>query len=59
MIDTMMTTKEVARRLNANVAFVLNAIHSGKLEAHQLGKGYRISEQALREFLERTKVGVK
>lgn len=57
--NELMTTQDVARRLKVHVNFVLDLIRDGKLEAHLLGKGYRISEEALQRYLESTKVEVK
>lgn len=57
MIDpTLMTTKEIADRLRVDTTYVLSLIKSGQLEAHQIGKGYRISEEAFQRYLESTKV---
>lgn len=45
------TVQEVADTLQVHWQSVLNYIKSGKLEAVKLGKGYRISEQALQKFI--------
>jgi excisionase family DNA binding protein len=61
MIDptAFLTTKEVADKLKVDTTFVLSEIRARRLEAHQIGKGYRISEEALKRYLEITKVRVK
>lgn len=50
----MMTVEDVARRLKASDSFVYEAIASGRLTHHRLGKGQggiRVSEQQLSAFL--------
>jgi excisionase family DNA binding protein len=63
MIDqnaaTLMTAQEVAKRLNVHVNFVYSLIHDKELEAHYIGKSYRISEDALQNYLDRTRGKVK
>ncbi len=48
---TYYTVQEVADLLKLHWQSVLTYIKSGKLEAVKLGKGYRISETALQEFI--------
>lgn len=45
------TVQEVADLLQIHWQSVLTYIKSGKLEAVKLGKGYRISEAALQQFI--------
>lgn len=45
------TVQEVAEMLQIHWQSVLNYIKNGKLEAIKLGKGYRISDSALQEFI--------
>lgn len=45
------TVQEVADLLQIHWQSVLNYIKSGKLKALKLGKGYRISQEALDEFI--------
>lgn len=45
------TVQEVADILQVHWQSVLNYIKSGKLDAVKLGKGYRISETALKKFI--------
>jgi excisionase family DNA binding protein len=61
MIDptTFMSAQEVANRLGAGINFVYALIRDGKLEAFQIGKGYKVSEEAFQRYLESTRVEVK
>ena len=45
------TVQEVADLLQVHWQSVLNYIKNGKLKALRLGKGYRISQEALDEFI--------
>lgn len=45
------TVQEVADILQVHWQSILTYIKSGKLEAVKLGKGYRISELALKKFV--------
>jgi excisionase family DNA binding protein len=45
------TVQEVADMLQVHWQSVLTYIKSGKIEAVKLGKGYRISELALKRFV--------
>jgi excisionase family DNA binding protein len=54
-----MTTQDVAKRLNVHVNFVYGLIRDRELEAHYIGKGYRISEEAFQSYLDRTRGKVK
>ena len=45
------TVQEVADLLQIHWQSVLNYIKNGKLKALKLGKGYRISQEALDEFI--------
>lgn len=45
------TVEQVAELLQVHWQTVLNYIKSGRLEALQLGKGYRISQDALNKFI--------
>ena len=47
------TVQEVADLLHVNWQTVLNYIKAGKLKALRLGKGYRISQTALNQFLKK------
>lgn len=45
------TVQEVANLLQVHWQSILTYIKSGKLEAVKLGRGYRISELALKKFI--------
>ena len=45
------TVNQVAAILKVHWQTVLNYIKSGKLKAVRLGKGYRISNESLQEFI--------
>ena len=51
------TVAEVSERLQVHWQSVLNFIKRGELEALKLGRGYRISEQAIQDFLARRTKG--
>lgn len=48
--NTFFTVSQVAELLQVHWQTVLNYIKSGRLEAVRLGKGYRISQDALDKF---------
>jgi len=50
--DTYYTVQEVANLLKLHWQSVLNYIKKGNLKALKLGKGYRISQQALDNFID-------
>lgn len=45
------TVQEVADMLQVHWQSILNYIKNGKLKALKLGKGYRISQSSLDEFI--------
>jgi len=47
----LLTIKEVQDRLNVSDESVYRLIRSGKLEAIRVGNLWRVSEEALQEFL--------
>ncbi len=49
--NTFYTVEQVADFLQVHWQTVLNYIKGGKLEAVRLGKGYRISKEALDKFI--------
>lgn len=49
------TVEQVAELLQIHWQTVLNYIKSGKLCAVKLGKGYRIDQQSLDEFIKKNK----
>lgn len=50
-----LTTKDVAKRLNLALSTVTYYIRQGELRATKLGRGYRIEEKDLMEFIESRK----
>lgn len=51
--NDFLTVEQVADKLQVHWQTVLNYIKSGRLEALQLGKGYRISQKSLDEFIQK------
>ena len=45
------TVKQVSELLKVHWQTILNYIKNGKLKAVKLGKGYRISKEAINEFI--------
>jgi len=45
------TSQEVAEKLKLNVETVYDLINAGKLRAFKIGKRYRITEEALQDFI--------
>jgi excisionase family DNA binding protein len=54
-MDKFLTVEEVTQILQVHWQTVLSYIKSGKLRAVQLGRGYRIDPQDLKEFIEKMK----
>jgi excisionase family DNA binding protein len=52
-MEKYLTVTEVAERLQVHWQSVLTYIKNGELEAVKLGRGYRISEQAIEEFVKK------
>ena len=46
------TTKELAEKLKINIVTARKLIRNGEIEAKKVGKGYRITENQLRQYLE-------
>lgn len=46
-----LTTKEVAEKLNLALSTVTYYIRQGELKATKLGRGYRITEDDIKEFV--------
>lgn len=53
----MLTTSEVAEKLNLSEKTIRNLIDSGELKAFKFGRVYRISEEELNNFIERSRTG--
>jgi excisionase family DNA binding protein len=49
--NDFLTVEQVAKTLQVHWQTVLNYIKNGRLEALQLGRGYRISQNALDKFI--------
>jgi excisionase family DNA binding protein len=47
--------KEVSERLNVSVDVLYDEIRSGRLEAERIGEQYRVSEEALLDYLAKQK----
>jgi len=45
-------TKDIAEKLDIHITTVRNLIKTGQLKAKKVGKGYRITENQLRRYLE-------
>lgn len=54
----MFTTSEVAEKLNLSEKTIRNLIESGELEAHKFGRVFRISEEQLDNFIEKSKTNI-
>lgn len=50
-MEKYLTVTEVAERLQVHWQSVLTYIKNGELEAVKLGRGYRISEEAIEAFI--------
>lgn len=51
--NSFYTVIQVAELLQVHWQTVLNYIKGGKLEAVKLGKGYRVSQEAIDEFIKK------
>lgn len=51
--NSFYTVEQVAELLQVHWQTVLNYIKGGKLEAMKLGRGYRISQDALNLFIQK------
>lgn len=49
--DTYYSVKEVAARFRVSIDRIYDCINSGSLQAIPLGRSYRISHEAIEEFL--------
>ena len=55
-MENILTVQQVADKLHVSVLTVRRYIKSKKLSASKIGKGYRILESDLLNFLKKTKV---
>ena len=51
----MYTTADIAEKLNLSEKTIRNLIESGELEAHKFGRVYRISDEQLNNFINKSK----
>ncbi len=51
--NNFLTVEQVAKALQVHWQTVLNYIKGGKLKAVRLGKGYRIPQEFLNQFIEK------
>lgn len=49
------TAKELAEKLRVNIMTIYRYIKSGRLDAHKIGKEFRINKNEFSHFLNRTK----
>ena len=54
-MERLLTLKEVCQRLQISMSTVRRLIRKGELSVVQVGKQHRIEEQALQDFIERSK----
>lgn len=55
----LLSVDDVAKRLGVHRKTVLNWIHAGELAAFDLGKGYKMTESDLRDFMSRRRISPK
>ncbi len=48
------TAKEVAEILKVNIMTIYRYIKAGRLQAHKIGKDFRIEKSELEQFLKKT-----
>jgi chromosome partitioning protein len=54
MVETLLSTQQVADRLGVDKKTILRYLHQGKLKGAKIGRDYRISESALNVLLLKT-----
>ncbi len=57
--NRLLSVDDVAKRLGVHRKTVLNWIHAGELVAFDLGKGFKITESDLRDFMNRRRTSPK
>jgi len=57
MNTVLIPIKEAAERLHVHPVTLLRAIAAGKLEAVKLGRGYQVTEEAIKTLIENQTVG--
>lgn len=51
---TFLTVAEVASQMRVSKMTVYRFVHSGELEAVRVGRSFRVTEEALEEFLSKS-----
>lgn len=51
---TFLTVAEVAAQMRVSKMTVYRLVHSGELEAVRVGRSFRVPEDAVEEFIERS-----
>ena len=51
----MLTPKQLAERLSLSLSMVYRLLSNGELECYRFGTAYRVSEDQLKQFLEKQK----
>ncbi|GAA2075614.1 helix-turn-helix domain-containing protein [Aeromicrobium halocynthiae] len=51
---TFLTVAEVAEQIRVSKMTVYRLVHSGEIEAIRVGRSFRVSEEAVRAYLERS-----
>ena len=51
----MLSPKQLAQRLSLSLSMVYRLLTSGDLECYRFGTAYRVSEDQLKQFLEKQK----
>lgn len=58
-MSEFLTVNEIAKRLKLHPATIAKYVREGKILALKFGRVWRIREEELTKFLEKTQVGVK
>lgn len=58
-LEELMKLKVAARKLGLHINTVRSEIHKGKLQAIKLGRGYKVSPEALDAYIKGQFVGAK
>ncbi len=51
---TFLTVAEVAEQIRVSKMTVYRLVHSGEIEAIRVGRSFRVSEEAVRAYLEKS-----
>lgn len=54
-MEPLLTPEKTSKLLNVSYNKVLELIHMGELQAHKIGKQFRIPMYAIHEFLDKSK----